>query len=78
MAREAQVGGTHYRDLGIEPFAVVDAWRLDYYLGCCIKYLARRGSKTGADELTDLRKARQYLDEAIERREKALGDARKP
>ena len=54
-----------------EAIKVVDAWGLGFSLGNAVKYIARAG-KMG-DALTDLRKARWYLDHAIENMEKILG-----
>jgi hypothetical protein len=64
-----QVGGTHYEDLGLQPFDAIDAWGLGFYLGSALKYIARAGKKPGADEIEDLKKARHYLDEHIQRLE---------
>lgn len=38
---------------------------LDWNLGNVAKYIARAGKKPGASRLSDLKKARDYLDEAI-------------
>lgn len=46
-----------------EPWDVIKDWGLDYDLGCVVKYVSRAGRKDS--RLTDLRKAREYLDHAI-------------
>ena len=56
---------THYSQLIPEPIDVIDGWKLNYYKGQVIKYLARAGNKEGESELTDLRKARDYLNRNI-------------
>jgi uncharacterized protein DUF3310 len=66
-----QVGGTHYEDMPIMPFAIIDAFGLDFYGGNALKYLLRTGRKPGADRAEELRKARHYLDEMIQRAEKS-------
>jgi hypothetical protein len=62
-----QVGGTHYRDLGIQPWDVLPHWLgregfQAFLAGNVIKYLARYPRKGG---LQDLEKARHYLDKLI-------------
>ena len=56
------VNPAHYRDLGsYSALHVVEKWSLGYHLGNALKYIQRAGKKEGATELTDLRKARWYL-----------------
>lgn len=64
-AFERQVGGSHYKDKGssMQPWAIIDAWELDFYGGNVLKYLLRAKHKGG---LEDLQKARHYLDKMIE------------
>lgn len=52
---------------------VVRAWGLGYFLGCATKYIARAGKKPGVDALTDLRKARWFLDAEIQHLEAQPG-----
>lgn len=40
---------------------VAEKWELGYHLGNMLKYIQRAGKKPGEDTLTDLRKARWYL-----------------
>ena len=67
-----------------EAIKVIDAWDLGFSLGNCVKYICRAGQKpvhetqigairieTVDDGLTDLKKARWYLDHEIQRREKS-------
>lgn len=50
-----------------EAIKVIEAWRLSFCLGSAVKYLCRAGRKPGVDALTDVRKARWYLDREIQR-----------
>lgn len=63
-AADKQVGGSHYRDMAIQPWAVIDAFGLGYYDGSALKYLLRAGRK--GPRLEDLEKARHCLDKLIE------------
>ncbi len=45
---------------------VVRAWGLNYWLGCCTKYICRAGKKDPAKTLEDLKKARKYLQMEID------------
>ncbi len=54
----------HYR--GDLVMRIIETFELDFCLGNVIKYLLRHKSKAG---LEDLKKARWYLDRAIERAE---------
>ena len=63
-----QVGGDHYKEMGIEPWDVVDSWPLEQRIGAyrhgVLKYLMRMGSKD--ENLQELRKGQHYLDKLIE------------
>ena len=59
----------HY-DYKIQPIEVIDEWRLDFYLGNVVKYIARAGKKDNASELEDLKKAKHYLEMKIKILEK--------
>jgi len=50
-----------------EAIKVIEAWNVGFHLGNVLKYVARAGRKD--DRLTDLRKARFYLDREIQRQE---------
>ncbi|MFE6222945.1 DUF3310 domain-containing protein [Streptomyces sp. NPDC057854] len=64
---------SHYAASGIEPWDVIDAFGLDYYLGNVLKYICRAGKKEIAPRLEDLKKARNCLSRAIELEEKRDG-----
>ena len=71
-ALEVQSGGTHYRDMAIQPIEFIHANNLDFMQGNIIKYAARHKTKNGA---ADLRKAIHYCQLALELQygEKAVG-----
>lgn len=56
---------SHYggADNPYESIKVIEAWELGFHLGNTVKYIARAGKK--GDRLTDLKKARWYLDREI-------------
>jgi len=53
-----------------EAIKVIEAWSLGFCLGNCIKYISRAGKK--GNTLTDLRKARWYIDREITKLETAV------
>lgn len=61
----------HYggKDNPYEAIKVIEAWGLGFCLGNTVKYLARAGKKSAATEVEDLKKARWYLDRAIQQQE---------
>lgn len=67
-ANDKQVGGTHYKDMGVQPWDVVDTWpyeqRLGYYRGGALKYVMRSGRKD--EEIQEAGKAIHYLEKLIE------------
>lgn len=65
-ANELQFGGSHYKDMAIEPWDFITANKLPFLEGCIIKYVARWKVKGGME---DLRKARHFLDKLIETEE---------
>ncbi len=65
-ARDVQVGGTHYKDMPIQPVEFIHRNGIGFCEGAAIKYLARWRAKGG---LQDLRKARHFIDLLIEMEE---------
>ena len=67
-ADKTQVGGSHYLEMKVEPWTVIDSWsstqRVGFYKGNALKYIMRAGNK--GDVLEDLKKARHYIDKLIE------------
>ena len=61
---DQQVGGSHYKDLDITPWEVMEAVLtyeefIGFLKGNVIKYAIRQGKKAGADD--DAEKAKHYL-----------------
>lgn len=57
----------HYNVGKIEVIDAIQDWELDFCLGNVVKYIARHNHKK--DPLTDLKKAKWYLDYAIKEKE---------
>lgn len=62
-AGSVQVGGTHYRDMEIQPWEAMEAWMTHeelrgYHKATALAYLARERKKGGDD---DIRKASHHL-----------------
>ena len=62
-ANDVQVGGAHYKGQDIQVWDAIYVWKLGYFSGNVVKYVARHTKKGGVD---DLLKARHYLDKLIE------------
>ncbi len=63
VSHPAHYGG----DTPYEAINVIEAWGLGFCLGNTVKYISRAGKKPGTDAVTDLEKARWYLDAEIAR-----------
>lgn len=67
-ANNYQIDGTHYLDMAVEPWDVIDTWplalRIGFYRGNALKYVLRMGSKGAA--ATDAKKAGHYLTKLVE------------
>ncbi len=67
-ANARQVAGTHYKDMGVQPWEVVDTWPIDqrigYYRGGALKYLMRMGSKD--ESPTEIAKGQHYMQKLLE------------
>ena len=62
-ALDAQVGGSHYKDMAIQPAKFLHANNIPYLEGCAIKYLCRWRNKNGVQ---DLEKAKHYIELLIQ------------
>lgn len=58
---------SHYVSGGIETIDAIEAWGLGFCLGNAVKYISRAGKKDPLKRDEDLKKARWYLDRAIEK-----------
>jgi hypothetical protein len=61
--KQKQVGGSHYKDMAIQPSEFIVQNKLDWYQGNVIKYVVRHDQKNGKQ---DLEKAIHYLQLMIE------------
>jgi hypothetical protein len=62
-AKDYQIGGSHYKNKGIQPIEYIMANKLSFCEGNVIKYVSRWRDKNGLD---DLLKAKHYLEFLIE------------
>lgn len=58
----------HYNSGKIEAIDVIEDWKLNFNLGCVVKYVCRAEYKNST--IQDLEKASWYLTREIERRKK--------
>jgi hypothetical protein len=67
-AKARQVGGDHYKNMGVEPWDVVDTWPIDQRIGAyrhgALKYLMRMGSKD--ENVQEIQKGIHYLEKLVE------------
>ena len=67
-ANAKQVGGQHYKKMGVQTWDVVDTWPIEqqigYYRGNALKYTMRLGSKD--DEIQETEKGIHYLEKLVE------------
>lgn len=62
-ALDIQTGGSHYKDMAIQPIEFIHANGLDFLQGNMVKYAVRHKAKNGAE---DLRKVIHYAQLALE------------
>ena len=62
-ATQKQVGGSHYKDMPIQPVEYSQRNNLNFIEGCVIKYVSRHRSKNGAE---DIEKAIHFLNLLLE------------
>lgn len=68
-ALKTQVGGSHYKDMPIQPVEYIVKNNIPFREGCVIKYVSRWKTKGG---LQDLKKAAHFLSMVIEEEERKL------
>jgi len=66
-AFDTQVGGDHYKKMGIQPMEYITKNNMPFADGCIIKYVTRWRFKGGIE---DLKKAKHFIDLLIELEEK--------
>ena len=68
VARDIQEGGSHYKEMGVQPWDVVDTWskeqQIGYYRGGALKYIMRMGAKD--QSATEIAKGRHYMQKLLE------------
>lgn len=62
-ATETQVGGSHYKDMGIQPVSYIHANKLSFLEGNVVKYITRHKAKNGR---ADVEKAIHYCQLILE------------
>lgn len=67
-ALDTQVGGSHYKDMAIQPWQAMEAWLTaeeyrGYHKGVAIAYLARERDKGGVE---DIKKTIHHLQRLVE------------
>ncbi len=67
-ADDLQVGGDHYKNMGVQPWKAMECWMTPeefrgFLKGNAIKYLARSNAKGGAE---DVKKAGHYITKLTE------------
>jgi hypothetical protein len=62
-ALDTQAGGSHYKNLAIQPVEYIQANGLDYFQGNIVKYITRHKTKNGAE---DIKKAIHYCQLILE------------
>ena len=76
-AKTKQIGGDHYKNMGIEPWDVVDTWPIEqqigYHRGGVLKYTMRLGNKD--ERLQEAKKALHYAEKLVEILESKYGNA---
>ena len=65
-ALNTQVGGSHYKNMTIQPVEFIERNNLGFCVGNIIKYVCRYKDKNGIE---DLKKARHYIDLLIDMEE---------
>ena len=63
-AYKKQIGGSHYKDMKIQPSKFINDNKLQFAEGNAIKYICRHAHKGGKE---DLKKAIHYIEMIIER-----------
>ena len=63
-AYKKQIGGSHYKDMAIQPADFINKNKLLFAEGNAIKYICRHQSK---GKLQDIKKAMHYLEMNIKR-----------
>jgi len=67
-ANDKQVGGDHYKKMGVQTWDVVGTWPIEqqigYYRGNALKYIMRMGAKDQSEQ--EIGKGIHYLEKLLE------------
>ena len=67
-ANDKQYGGSHYKDMGVQLWQIIDTWpkeqAIGFYRGNVLKYTMRMGAK--GELLKDAEKALHYSEKLVE------------
>jgi len=67
-ANDRQIGGDHYKNMGVEPWDVIDTWplyqRIGAYRAGALKYIMRMGAKDESEQ--EISKGIHYLEKLLE------------
>jgi hypothetical protein len=67
-ANAKQVGGVHYKQMGVEPWDVIDTWPIEQRIGAyragALKYVMRMGTKDQSQQ--EIGKGIHYLEKLLE------------
>lgn len=66
--RNKQEGGEHYTKFDVQPWDIIDWFKLNFYEGNILKYLLRKKG----DRVEDLRKLIHYAEKEIENEQKHI------
>jgi hypothetical protein len=67
-ASQRQIGGSHYRDMAIQPNEYIYKNELNWFAGNIVKYVTRAGRKDGREGMIkDIEKAKHYAELWLER-----------
>lgn len=78
-AMDKQVGGTHYKDMPVQPLQLMrdvmgDAHYCYFLLGNIIKYRMRAGKKTGTDDAAKAEHYSELLQEVLDAKPHDFGE----
>lgn len=73
LKNEQQPTPPHYQG-SIQPIDLINAQDLNFNLGNVVKYVCRAGKKQGENILSDLEKAKDYINYEIKRVKKWIKD----
>jgi len=69
----SEINPNYYKRNDIEVIDIIDSYNLDFYIGNTLKYILRAKFKNnGLNEISDLKKAINYLKFKIEKLEKQI------